>query len=81
MWIDTPNKPGYWLFVGVRTTRTRGYIYPVASPVEIKDSATYGEFMAFYPGSGLGYGIHQHEGKWFYLEGILDDGRKIANSN
>lgn len=73
MWIDKPDKPGYWLFKGIRTSRSRGFLAHIAAPVHVKEEKAYPELIVYYTGSGAVYGITQHEGLWFYLGDMLDD--------
>lgn len=73
MWVDSPDKTGYWLFVGFRTSRSKHYVQQLASPCVVKDDKAYPEKMVYYTGSNAGHGVSNHEGKWFFLGDMLDE--------
>lgn len=72
MWIDKPDKPGYWLFSGKRLSRSRSFVVDVKAPVIVRELDGYPEWMVFYVGNGSGFAVSQHEGKWLSLEGAFN---------
>lgn len=80
MWIDSPDKPGFWLFVGFRTSRSKKFVQQVAAPCQVRDDKAYPEFTVYYTGNGVVHGISNHNGKWFFLGDMLDERAKATFS-
>jgi hypothetical protein len=73
MWLKQPDKPGFWLFKGLRSSRSKKALVKIAAPVHVKDEKGYPERMVYYSGSGMPYGVSQHQGEWFWLGELLND--------
>lgn len=71
-WIENPDKEGYWLFVGTRTSRSGRFNTDIAAPTHVKKDKGYPELTVYYPGSGMLYVVSQHSGLWAYLGDVLD---------
>lgn len=73
MWLDAPDKAGFWVFVGFRTSRSKHYVVEIKAPVMVKEDKSYPELVVYYCGSGAVYGISQHQGKWKSLDEVMND--------
>jgi hypothetical protein len=73
MWINQPDREGYWLFVGTRITRSKNFVTQIAAPCRVSFDKNYPEPIVYYCKSGAFHGLTNHHGRWYWLGELLGE--------
>lgn len=70
---NTPNRPGYWIFKGLRSGVSKRFQTPVYTIVLVVDDPAFPEWKVAYLGTSHIFFISYHIGIWTYIGDLLGE--------